>query len=78
VEIPEDEAQFFANEISQLFDKEHPDWYVDYKNDKYHFIIYADKILKVDLQNPESYNDVKLYGLSIGIPDYQLPFPPQS
>lgn len=77
VEIPENKAEYFANKLSQLFDINHPDWYIDYKNTLYHFIIYPNKVFKVDLQNPAQYHDAKLYGLSIGIPDYQLPFPPQ-
>ncbi|OGV91672.1 hypothetical protein A3A66_02030 [Microgenomates group bacterium RIFCSPLOWO2_01_FULL_46_13] len=77
VEIPEDIAQIIAEKISQSFDRKHPDWYADYKNDKYHFIIFSGKIFKVDLANPVLYKDAKAYGISIGIPEYQVDFVPE-
>lgn len=76
VEIPEEKPEEIAEKISKSFDKEHPDWYADYKNDKYHFIIYAGKVFKVDLANPALYKDAKAYGISIGIPEYQVDFAP--
>jgi hypothetical protein len=77
VEIPEEKAEEVSEKISKSFDKEHPDWYADYKNDKYHFIIFADKVFKVDLANPILYKDAKTYGISIGIPEYQVDFAPE-
>lgn len=76
VEISENKADEIADKISKSFDKEHPDWYADYKNDKYHYIIYAGKIFKVDLVNPVLYKNAKEYGISIGIPEYQVDFAP--
>lgn len=73
VEIPEENADKIAEEISNSLDKEH-EWYADYKNDKYHYIIYRSKIFKVDLKNPLLYKDAKKYGISIGIPEYQVDF----
>lgn len=77
VEIFENTADKVAEKISKSFDKEHPDWYADYKNDKYHYIIYQNKIFKVDLANPILYKDAKAYGISIGIPEYQVDFAPK-
>jgi|SRR6185312_6092740 len=77
VEIPEDMADSFAEKMSKAIDTEHTSWYADYKNDKYHFIIYADKIFKVDLENPILYRNAKDYGVSIGIPEYQVDFAPE-
>ena len=74
VEIPEENADKIALKISRSFDKKHFSWYADYKNDKYHFIIYANKIFKVDLASPILYKDAKMYGISIGIPEYQVDF----
>lgn len=50
----------------------HSDWYVDYKNDQYHYIIYPYKVFKVDLKNPVLYRAAKQYGISLGIPEYQV------
>ncbi len=77
VEIPEEDGVKIAQEISKSFDKEHFNWYADYQNDKYHFIIYPNKIFKVDLQNPILYKDAKEHGLSMGIPEYQVDFTPE-
>lgn len=77
VEIPEDRSEQIAQEISKSFDAKHPHWYADYKNDRYHFIIYSGKVFKVDLKNPILYKDAKEYGISIGIPEYQVDFAPQ-
>ncbi len=76
VEVLEESAGDIANEISNSLDKEHK-WYADYKNDKYHYIIYRAKIFKVDLNNPVLYKDAKEYGISIGIPEHQVDFAPE-
>ena len=75
VEIDEDDAQAIADKISATLDFEH-DWYADFKNDKYHFIIFRNKVFRVDRNKPEEYEEVKKYGISLGIPDYQLDFSP--
>jgi len=76
VEIPEDKADQVAEKLSADLDKEH-EWYADYKNDQYHFIIYRGKVFKVDLKNPVLYKDAKQYGISVGIPEYQVDFAPE-
>lgn len=76
VEIPEEKTDEVAEKISKSFDKQHPNWYADYKNDKYHYIIYANKIFKVDLNKPALYREAKQYGISLGIPEYQVDFAP--
>ncbi len=73
VEIPEGKADQVANKISQDLDKVHS-WYADYKNDEYHYIIYRGRIFKVDLSNPVLYRDAREYGISVGIPEYQVDF----
>lgn len=75
VEIDEDKAQNVAEKISTALDSKH-DWYADFKNEKYHFITFKDKVFKVNRKKPEEYEKVKQYGISLGIPDYQLDFSP--
>ncbi len=77
VEGTEEKADEIVKKISESFDPNHPDWYADYKNDKFHYIIFSGKIFKVDLSNPVLYEDAKQYGISIGIPEYQVDFVPQ-
>lgn len=75
VEINESDAQSVAKKVSAALENEH-DWYADFKNEKYHFIIFRDKVFKVNQDKPEEYEEVKKYGVSLGIPDYQLDFSP--
>ncbi len=74
VEVPEEKADEIADLLSWSFDASHPQWYADYKNDTFHFIIYNGQIFKVDLSDPDSYKDAREYGISIGIPEAQLDF----
>lgn len=50
-----------------------PIWYCDLKCDDYHYIIYNDKIFKVNRDYGEQYEEAKEYGLKRGIPEEQLP-----
>lgn len=73
VEISEHKAEKIAKKISNILEITH-NWYADYKNENYHFIIFRDKIFKVNRCNFKEYIAVKEYGISLGIPDYQLTF----
>ena len=78
VEIPEDKAQTIAEKISQALDKEHGgSWYADFKNDTHHYIIFRGKIFRIDRESKEQYDEAKQYGISLGIPEYQVDFHPE-
>lgn len=78
VEIPENEAQSVAEEISKSLDYSHnSSWYADYKNDTNHYIIFRDKIFYIDRKSKEQYDEAKRYGISLGIPEYQVDFHPE-
>lgn len=75
IEIPEEKADEIAQEISKSLDYSHGSaWYADFKSDQYHYIIYKNKIFKVDRSKPEEYQAATDYGISLGIPDYQVDF----
>lgn len=74
VEVTEDKIETVADIISRSFETEHNSWYADFKNDKYHYVIFPDKVFKVANEHKLEYQRVKEYGLSLGIPDYQLNF----
>lgn len=76
VEIPEEQADEIAQKISQSFDKDHTDWYADFKNERYHYVVFSNKVFKVEMSRLEEYKPVVEHGLSLGIPDYQLDFAP--
>ena len=75
VEIQENQADEIAKELSISLDSKHS-WYADFKNKTFHYIIFRDKVFKVDRSKPEQYHNVTKYGLTLGIPDYQLDFSP--
>lgn len=72
VEIPENEARAIAEEISRSLDTSHNNWYADYKNETHHYIIYPSKVFKVERGSKEQYEEAERYGVSLGIPQYQL------
>ena len=76
VEMPEKEAESIAEDISKSLESEHP-WYADFKNETTHFIIFRNKVLKIDKTNKEQYDEAKEYGISLGIPEYQVDFHPE-
>lgn len=76
VEIPENQAENIAGKISKALDSEH-NWYADFKNDTHHYIIFRDKVFFVDRRSKEQYDEAKKYGISLGIPEYQVDFHPE-
>ena len=75
VEIPENQAEDTAKEISTSLDSKH-NWYADFKSDKTHFIIFRNKVFKIDRSQKEQYQEATKYGISLGIPEYQADFSP--
>ncbi len=78
IEIPEARADALAGVISRSIVREHGHaWYVNFKNDRTHYIIFLEKVFKVDRIGVDGYQKVREYGISLGIPEYQLDFSPE-
>ena len=75
VEIPENRADEIAKELSKSLDSKHS-WYADFKSDSIHFVIFRNKVFKIDRTSKEQYNQATKYGISLGIPAYQVDFSP--
>lgn len=74
VEVPDDEARGVADLIAEVLG---PDsWYADFGDDQTHFVVFPHGVFVVDRSDPGHYRAVVEYGLSLGIPDYQLDFSP--
>ncbi len=73
VEIGADKAAKIADELSKHLELAH-NWYADFKNDDFHFIVFRNKVFRVEVGNEKQYAEAKQYGVSLGIPDYQLDF----
>ena len=75
IEVLENQAEDIAKLLSESLDSNHS-WYADFRDKKYHYIIFRRRIFKVDRSKPEQYLEVTKYGLKLGIPVYQLDFSP--
>ncbi len=78
VEIPIDKAAEVTEKISKALDQEHScSWYADYKTDTEHYIVYHARVFHITNRSDKmQYDQAKKYGISIGIPEYQVDFLP--
>lgn len=74
VEIEQDKADEVAELLSKSLDNNY--WYADFKNDKFHYIVFPNKVFKIDRSKPKQYEEATKHGLGLNIPDYQLDFSP--
>jgi hypothetical protein len=77
VEIAENQARNVAEKVSRTLDSKH-DWYADFKNDTYHYIVFHNKVFYIDQKSKKQYEEAKNYGISLGIPKYQIDFAPDN
>ena len=75
VEVEEKKADSIAEEISKNIDTKHA-WYADFKNEKIHYVIYCNKVFKINRSIKEEYKKAIDYGSKLVIPNYQLDFSP--
>ena len=75
VEISQNKADAIAKDLSESLDPKH-DWYADFKNDSHHYIVFRHKIFFIDRTSKKQYDRAKNYGISLGIPEYQVDFHP--
>ena len=77
VEVPEERAEEIAEMLSAGLDSDHAGaWYADFKNDELHYVVFKYRVFRVDLRAPV-YREAMEYGVSLGIPWYQLDFSPE-
>ena len=74
VEIPENNMDTIAKQLSESIETTHSAWYIDFKNQEFHYIIFPHKVFKINVLKKESYKDARMYGSSLGIPSYQMQF----
>ena len=73
VEIPDSEADMIAEILSKSLERGHA-WYADFKNGTRHYVIFREKIFKIDRKSAKQYQEARRYGLSLGIPGHQVDF----
>ena len=72
VEVSEDRGEEVAEKLSKVLETNHGHWYADFRNDKFHYIIFRNRVFYVDRKNKEQYDEAERYGASLGIPEHQL------
>ena len=73
VRIVHSQAAAWAERFSHLLEHDHGiEWYIDFKNDDTHYVIYRDKVFKVDRRDAAQYRAVQDYGRALKIPESQL------
>jgi hypothetical protein len=75
IEVNADKAAKISKRLSECMESSH-DFYADFKNENIHFIIFKNKIFRVDITSKSQYDEVKKYALSLGLPEYQVDFHP--
>jgi|SRR3989344_1700197 len=73
VRIPESEVRTIAEKIGEVLDNKHS-WYADFKNATHHYIIFRNKVSFINRRSKKQYDEAKYYGISLGIPEYQVDF----
>lgn len=77
VEIRQENAEKVAQKLSKALDYSHGTaWYADFKNLNTHYIIFKNKVFKVNRKIPEEYTAPREYGMALGIPEHQVDFSP--
>ncbi len=77
VGVDDDIIEEFSENISRALDPKHASsWYADLRNASFHYIIFRDRVFKVNRRSKvkNKYALAVTYGTSIGIPKHQLDF----
>jgi hypothetical protein len=74
IEVPVEDAEKVAVEISKALDSSKSNWYADFENDTHHYIIFKNKVFYIDRKKVQEYRAAREYGISIGVPEHQVDF----
>ncbi|NJP03913.1 hypothetical protein HC823_01425, partial [Candidatus Gracilibacteria bacterium] len=76
IHVSEAQADDIAEDLSKALEgnDETGYWYADYKNEKEAYIIFPNKVFKIARNNSAGFQKAKEYGMSLGIPEYQVDF----
>lgn len=67
-------AERVARVLSETIDASHGAWYVDFKNDQAHYVVYPGRVFQVRREPVGAHHEARVYGRVLGIPEYQLDF----
>ncbi|MCX6721518.1 MAG: hypothetical protein NT026_02895 [Candidatus Staskawiczbacteria bacterium] len=63
VEVSPEKAAKIAYELSESLEPAH-NWYADFKNDRLHFIVFHNKVFRIDRTSKKQYDEAKKYGFN--------------
>src|SRR5438045_737129 len=63
--VPPAQAESLAEQLGHDIETSHQAWYIDSKNDTTHYIIFPDKVFKIDRAKTEQYEEAKAYGMTL-------------
>jgi len=69
-EIPEQDADAWAHRFSGAL--RNGTWYIDFKNEKEIYVVFAEKIFHYQRGDVASHAEAQAYGRSLGLPEKQL------
>jgi|SRR3989344_3817933 len=75
VEIDPEKADKVAQKLSIIINDNPSSWYVDFNNGETFYVIYPNKIFKWKKGEIDTITACRKYGISLGIPPYQVDFP---
>lgn len=74
VEIEEEKIDEYAFQLSKAIETVHcGNWYCDFRNNFYHYVVFPNKVFKLDRRKREDYMKMQEYAKSIGLPMHQVP-----
>lgn len=74
VEIPEAKMETIAQILSKAIDLSHcGNWYCDFKNNDWHYVVFCNKVFKLNRKSLADYKAMQEYAKSIGLPKHQTP-----
>jgi len=72
VSVSMQDAEDVAAKLANALDVEHiGNWYADFKNYRFHYVIFPGKIFKLDKKIKADWDSMQKYALSIGLPEHQ-------
>ncbi len=74
VSINEKDIDDYTKKLSKLIDTKYcSDWYCDFRNNQYHYVVFKDKVFKLDRTKKEDYINMQNYAMKLGLSNDQLP-----
>lgn len=74
VEIPEEDIDRVVRNLSAAIDVKHcSNWYCDFRNENWHFVVFRERVFKINRKKREDYAEMQEYAKSLGLPEHQMP-----